>query len=328
MWRTAPRALAAVVAATALLTAGCSSSNGTGDGSSGQGGPVKLAVLAPSSLQWLNAIAKDQGFFEARGVQVTQIQVQDSSTLVQAVTSGSADAGIALGDNAMKAIDQGAKVTIAGAILQKAALRLYAGKGVDGAAGMRGGKVTAGAVAGGTTDLLKYQLAEAGLAKSDTSVISIPNSKDRVTALGNGQVKGALLIPPFDTMAAAQGSTMIGWYDQPYVETPLVVNTDWAKSHPAAAKGITQALADAARWIYDPANEAKAEQVLSQYTGADPTAAKEAYAFMVTQGKVISPDLSVPAGGLANIVKVSASANGQPEPTVDEAKYIDPSYLK
>jgi hypothetical protein len=31
---------------------------------------------------------------------------------------------------------------------------------------------------------------------------------------------------------------------------------------------------------------------------------------MVTQGKVISPDLSVPVGGLANIVKVSASASG------------------
>jgi ABC-type nitrate/sulfonate/bicarbonate transport system substrate-binding protein len=328
MWRTTPRALAAVVAVTALFTAGCGSSAGSSGGSSGQGGPVKLAVLAPSSLQWLNAIAKDQGFFEARGVQVTQIQVQDSASLVQAVASHSADAGIALGDNVMKAVDQGAHVTITGAILQKAALRLYAGKGVNGVTGLRGGKVTAGAVAGGTTDLLKYQLVAGGLAASDVSVISIPNSKDRVTALGNGQVKGALLIPPFDTMAAAQGSTMIGWYDQPYVETPLVVNTDWAKNNPAAAKGITQALADAARWIYDPANEAKAEQVLSQYTGADATAAKEAYAFMVTQGKVISPDLSVPVGGLANIVKVSASVNGQAAPTVDEAKYIDSGYLK
>jgi ABC-type nitrate/sulfonate/bicarbonate transport system substrate-binding protein len=326
MSRTAPRVLAAVVAVTALLTAACGSSDGSGG--AGTSGKVKLAVLAPSSLQWLNAIAKDQGLFSARGVQVTQIQLQDSSSLVQAVASHSADAGIALGDNAMKAVDQGAHVKIAGAVLQKAALRLYTGKGVNGVAGIRGGKVTAGAVAGGTTDLLRYQLAQVGLAKSDVSVISIPNSKDRVTALGNGQVKAALLIPPFDTLAAAQGSTMVGWYDQPYVETPLIVNTDWAKSHSAAAKGVTQALADAARWIYDPANEAKAEKVLSQYTGANATAAKEAYTFMVTRGKVISPDLSVPTGGLANIVKLSASANGQAAPTVDEAKYIDAGYLK
>lgn len=325
--RNRSRILAAVVAATALLTAAACGSGGSGGGSS-KSGEVKLAVLAPSSLQWLHAIADKQGFYGAHGVKVTQIQVQDSSALVQAIASHSADAGIALGDNAMRAIDQGAKIKITGAVLQKAALRLYAGKGVSGVPAMRGGKVTAGAVAGGTTDLLLYQLIKGGLAKSDVSVVGIPNSKDRVTALGNGQVKGALLIPPFDTLAAGQGSTKLDWYDQPYVETPLVVNTDWAKSDPDAAKGLTQALVDAAKWIYDPANESAAEQILSGYAGVDAAAAKDAYAFMVTEGKVISPDLSVPAGGLSNIVKISASVNGQAEPKVDESKYIDSSYLR
>jgi ABC-type nitrate/sulfonate/bicarbonate transport system substrate-binding protein len=121
---------------------------------------------------------------------------------------------------------------------------------------------------------------------------------------------------------------MLDWYNQPYVETPLIVNTDWAKSNPAAAKAITQALADAARWIYEPANVEKAAQILSDYAGADAAAAKEAYTFMVTEGKVISPDLSVPADGLANIAKVSAFVNGQPEPSIDESKYVDASYLR
>ena len=85
---------------------------------------VKLAVLAPSALLWLHAIAMDKGFYDKRNIAVRELRASDSPALLQAVASGSADAGIALGDLAVRAIDKGAPVIIAGAVLDKTILRL------------------------------------------------------------------------------------------------------------------------------------------------------------------------------------------------------------
>ena len=289
---------------------------------------VSLATLGPSSLLWLHAIANAEGFYAQHGVQVTTIQIQSSSTLVQAVASGSADAGISLGDNVISAVNQGASIVISGVILQKAALRLYGASNIKTIAALKGTKVTAGAVSGGTADLLLYQLQQAGVSKSDLQMLALTNSSDRVVALKDNQVQGALLIPPFDTLAVADGANYLGWYNKPYIETPLIVNVAWAKAHAAAAQGVTQALAEAAAWVYRPANASAAEQILSKYTNASATAAADAYKFLVTDGQVISPNLQLDPGGLQDIVDIAAAVGDGTQTTLQTSKYYDPSYLK
>jgi ABC-type nitrate/sulfonate/bicarbonate transport system substrate-binding protein len=331
---------AATVVATVLAASACSSNTSTGaasapasgaSGAAGTGGQletVKMATLAPSSLLWLHAIADKQGFYTKHNVKVDVVQVQTSPALVQAVSGGSADAGISLGDNVISAVDKGASIIISGAILQKAALRLYGSSDITAMNQLAGKAVTAGAVTGGTTDLLRYQAQQAGAAPATLKLLAITNSSDRVVALKNGQVKGAELIPPFDTLAASNGAHMLGWYDNPYVETPLILNTGWAKAHKAAAQGVTQALVDAAKWIYDPANAAAAQQILADYTHADAKAAADAYTFMVTQGQVISPDLTVDIAGLQDIVDISAAVAGTQPAKLDLTRYYDPAYLQ
>lgn len=304
-----------------------SSSAASGNPTTGPMETVALATLAPSSLLWLHAIADKQGLYAQHSVEVKTIQIQSSSALVQAVASGSANAGVSLGDNVITAVDKGAPIVMTGAMLQKAALRLYGSPGVKSIADLKGARVTAGAVSGGTADLLLYQLMQSGLAKSDVQLLALTNSKDRVVALKNGQVKGSLLIPPYDTLAEQDGDTMLGWYDKAYIETPLIVNSSWAKDNKRAAQGLTQALADAAKWIYDPANAAAAQTILKDYTKVSADAAKNAYKFMVTDGKVLSPDLAVQDDGLQNIVDISAAVDGKTAAQLDISKYYDASYL-
>lgn len=160
---------------------------------------VRVAMLAPSALLWLHAIAKDQGFYAERKIVVKELVAGSSPALLQAVSSGSAEAGISLGDVVIRAIDQGAPVIMTGAILEKTILRLVGGTGVTSIKDLAGANVTAGAVEGGTANLLRYQLQRAGVDPRSVKMIALTNSKDRVVALGNGQVKGALLIAPFDT---------------------------------------------------------------------------------------------------------------------------------
>jgi ABC-type nitrate/sulfonate/bicarbonate transport system substrate-binding protein len=287
---------------------------------------VRLIALAPSALQWLNAIAEDQEFYAQNGVVVETIQAQNSAALVQAVASGSADAGVALGDNAMRAVDEGAPIVISGAILYKPILRLIGA--VDSVEELRGQRVTGGAVTGGTSDLLLYQLLQHGVQPDEVQVVGIPNSRDRLVGFQNGQLEGGLLIAPFDILAIREGFNVLDVYGEPWLQTPLVLNRDWASRNPNAARGITQAFADAARWIYDPANRDEAVRILAEYTDIETDVVEEAYEFIVVEQEAISPDLSVPEESLSNILVIRQAVHGGELEPFNLSDYYDPSFLE
>jgi ABC-type nitrate/sulfonate/bicarbonate transport system substrate-binding protein len=287
---------------------------------------VTLATLAPSALLWLHAIAVDQDFYAANGVSVTTVQAQSSAALAQAVASGSANAGVALGDNVMRAIDEGAPLVISGAILAKPILRLIGT--TETAADLAGKRVTGGAVTGGTSDLLLYMLMNAGVQPDQVQVVGIPNSRDRLVGFQNGQLEGGLLIAPFDIQALREGFNLLDVYTDYWLETPLILNRDWAQANPEAARGVTRAFADAAAWIYEPENRDDAVRILSEYTGIEEDIVQEAYEFIVLEQQAISPDLSVPEDSLRNILVISQAVHGGEMPPFELSKYYDPSYLE
>ena len=290
---------------------------------------VTMATLAPSALLWLHAIAKDQGFYAERHIAVKELVAGSSPALLQAVSSGSVNAGMSLGDVVIRAVDQGAPVVITGAVLGKTILRLVGGKDVKDIKELQGATVTAGAVEGGTANLLRYQLKHGGVDPRSVQMVSLTNSKDRVVALGNGQVKGALLIAPFDTLAERQGMKVLDVYTPDYVETPLIVNKNWAAQNRAAATALTQALKKAAVWIYDPANKDKAIEILAAYTNVPKDVCADSYTFIVEEQKAIGQNLEVTAAGLENIIKIDRDIGADPASSkpFDLSRYYDPSYL-
>lgn len=290
---------------------------------------VKLAVLAPSALLWLHAIAEEKGFYAKRDLDIKELRASDSTSLLQAVASGSADAGISLGDLAVRAIDKGAPIVLAGAVLDKTILRLYGAKTVASMADLAGQPLTAGAVKGGTANLLKYQLLNAGVDLNGVRMVSIANSRDRIVAMGNGQVTGALLIAPFDTLAGREGAKLLDVYREPYVQTPLIVAKDWAEKNRPVATALAQSLNEAAAFINDPANKDAAIDILASYTKTPRDVCEESYAFIVEEQKAIPADLSVPAAGLENIYKIDAAVTGEAASgeAFDLKRYYDPSFL-
>lgn len=290
---------------------------------------VRVAMLAPSALLWLHAVARDEGFYAERGIAVKELIAGSSPALLQAVSSGSVEAGISLGDVVIRAVDQGAPVIMTGAVLGKTILRLVGGTGVTAIKELAGATVTAGAVEGGTANLLRFQLQRAGVDPRGVKMVALTNSKDRVVALGNGQVKGALLIAPFDTLAEREKMKVLDVYTDPYVQTPLVVNRDWAGRDAKSAAALTQALQKAANWIYDPKNKDRAIDILAGYTKVDRDICADSYAFIVEQQHAVGRNLEVEAAGLENIIKIDQAIGANPASSkpFDLTRYYDPRFL-
>jgi ABC-type nitrate/sulfonate/bicarbonate transport system substrate-binding protein len=290
---------------------------------------VRLAVLAPSALLWLHAIAREEGFYADADIEVKELIAGSSPALLQAVSSGSVEAGVSLGDLVIRAIDQGAPITITGAVMQKTNLRLIGGPGITSVDQLKGATVTAGAVEGGTANLLRFQLQRNGLDPRAVQLVALTNSRDRLVALENGQVKAALLLAPFDTLALRQGMQVLDVYKEPYVQTPLIVNTNWARDNRRVAVALTQAFKKAADWIYDPNNRTAAINILAAYTGVAADVCADSYKFLVEDQQSLGRGLVVQAAGLENILAIDRALGGTPATAqhFDLARYYDPSFL-
>ena len=201
---------------------------------------VGVAMLAPGALLWVHLVAAKQGYYTQAGLTVRELRVADSPALLQAVSSGSVAAGLSLGDLVIRAIDRGAPIVVAGAVLDKAVLRLYAPAAVTGLGGLDGKAVTAGAVRGGTADLLRYMVKQGGGDPGSLKLVSIANSRDRILALQNKQIEAALLLAPFDTLAEQGGFHALATYREPYVETPLIFNRALGGEEHAAAVALSR----------------------------------------------------------------------------------------
>jgi ABC-type nitrate/sulfonate/bicarbonate transport system substrate-binding protein len=289
---------------------------------------VRLASLVPSLLTWLHHIADQRGFYRDAGLNVELLQVSDSPTIVQAVSTGSADAGLSLGDLVMLAIDKRAPIIMAGTVLDKTSLRLVGGPGIKNVRELAGKRVTAGALKGGTTNLMLYQLKVSGVDLSALQILAIANSRDRIVALQNRQVDGAVMSAPFDILAQQQGMLVLDVYRQPYTQTPLIFNVPWAQRNRKTASAMAQSLKRAAAWINQPANRREASRILAQQTNTTPVIADASYKFIVLEQRAIPRDLSVSENGLRDILRVAQVVTGEPPPPFRLHDYYDPSYLQ
>ncbi|MCL2785592.1 MAG: ABC transporter substrate-binding protein [Propionibacteriaceae bacterium] len=312
----------AIAAATALAVPACSS-NGASDG---EYVTVDFATLGPSSLLWTFYIARDQGFFEAEGVTINQIVTQNSSLLVQSVASGSAMIGIGQSDNLIKAVDEGASLVALGATTAKNESRLIGAPGINDISELEGQRVAAGAVSGGTGDMLIALMQAGGLDQGTYEIVAIPNSSDRIVGIQNQQLEGALLIAPYDSTALADGGIVLAVYEEPYVGQMLVANKTWADDNPDAAKRVTKAMVSAANWLFDPANREEAQKILGAATETEAQATSDAYDFLVL-GSVFAKDMKVSLEGMQNVINLGVQVHGGELRELDFETYVDESYL-
>ena len=156
--------------------------------------------------------------------------------------------------------------------------------------------------------------------------LAVTNSVDRIVGMTNGQIQAGLLTPPFDSRIVKDGGKLLAWFEEPFSTYSLTYNTEWAEENPEAAKALVSALQEAQGWIFDSANKDALLELLGNRLDQPRDELESAYDFLVGQ-EVLSPDFSVPEGGLENIARISAEVQGESFDGFDLSKYYTTEYL-
>lgn len=223
-------------------------------------------------------IAKDQGFFDKRGLdadlKLNQVSLVATPTVL---TAGSIDIGGVTPPALLLADENGLDIKIVAGADQTAAgfhlsgIVLRADSDIKTAADLKGKTVAVP----GLNDLLHILvvkwLGDRGVAKSDVHYVEV-SMVQLGDALKSGRVDAVVPVEPFTTRIATSGGRVLAYYvdDLPAGIPPVVwaATGKYAAAHPAVVKAFRAGLADAAD--YYEAHPEIGSETLSYYIKLPP----------------------------------------------------------
>ena len=235
-----------------------------------------------------------EGFFAKSHLKVNLVVVGQSQPICQQLIGGALDFGNCSETDTIQAIEKGGPLTeIDNEYSTSLPYDLVVGKGITSWAQLKGKTVMLGGPRDNTVYYFSLMAKAAGLSLSDFNYTYAGASSARFAALESGAVAGTLLTIPFNLTAESKGllklSTSTGLLTpQNYAGGGTVVNTSYASSHPQVIKDYLTAYKESMQWLYDPANEAQALQLMEKYTHASAASAQDTYKYLV-QAKYWEP---------------------------------------
>jgi NitT/TauT family transport system substrate-binding protein len=234
----------------ALLSAGCSKSDSTADGS----GKIKICYLGLTCEPPI-FVAYEKGFFKEEGLDVELVK-SDWDQMRDGLGLGRFHATHHLVMYMMKPMEVGLDVKLTGGI-HTGCLRLQAGKktGITTAAQLKGKKI--GVTHNGSPPFLfacRVMVAAGLNPQKDVKWVNItgdtmPLALDqrRVDAVASAEPIGTMLIAR-DKVVKVSDQAIDAPYDDEYC-CAVVVNGKFARERPAEAAKVTRALLKGAKWV-------------------------------------------------------------------------------
>jgi NitT/TauT family transport system substrate-binding protein len=216
-------------------------------------------------------VAKDQGFFAKRGLDVTLQIVPQGSTIASAMAGGTLNAGTLTPPAFLLAVEGGidAQVVAAATFQAKAnptiAVMAKEGANIRTAADIRGKRVGVPGLNGGNHIVAMKWLKNNGVDPKDVTVVetSFPQMGD---LLKGGQVDVVVPVEPFISRIQ-QGQVgyvvAVPTITDSFLESFYIMNRDFIQKNPKAASDFREAIREAVAWIK--ANEAEARKTQVTY---------------------------------------------------------------
>jgi len=291
---------------------------------------VGLGLTSKTANEWAEYVADQLGFFAANGIKVDFVYTGSSAAGAQQLTAGSLEISEVSSTQVIEAIQGSAPITVVVEHGTKAPYLLLGKKGITSLAALKGKTIIVGGPNDITRVFMDKVLASANLKPDDYTYTYAGATTERFAALANGGVDAAILFPPFSYRAAGMGYPVladISNFFPSFLFDGFAVRPDWAKAHSDVLVRFIKGYLQGVRWLNDPANKARAVQILSATTNSPQDDAVQTYDLFVTKLHDFS-STGVPSNATFNPVIEALVRIGQlTAPAPPASKFFDTSYV-
>jgi NitT/TauT family transport system substrate-binding protein len=277
-------------------------------------------VGSASANLWPVFIGLDKGFFAEQNIKADLVYVPSSAQVIQQLTSGSLDVTMSTGlVDPIRAIDKGSPIAIVRLEAQSPPYALVAKPTIKSLAELKGKVISVGGPKDITRIYVERMLAPSGIKPGEFDMVFAGATSARAQALLSNAVDAAIILPPFNFQAVAQGFNELGLTVDYAPELPFsgtVVNLAWAKAHPDIMARVLAAHAKATAWFEDDRNRAEAVRIMVQASKLKPDEVEKAYDFF-RKGKYFEPTGKISRKRMDALVDALVSLGDIPKMPVD-----------
>jgi ABC-type nitrate/sulfonate/bicarbonate transport system substrate-binding protein len=290
--------------------------------------PINYGNIVLTASTWPFLIAEQEGFFVKEGVDFKRVIGGNTTATTQALVAGSTDIAQMNLVNLLGANSAGADLIVIAGDSTVPIYTLIVHPSIKSYADLKGKRLAVT----GPTDPLNYifarMLAANGLTPADYELIGLGGAPQRLAAVQNGGVAGALVNQPSDFIALASGFNSLGLstdYVDNFQYTITGARRDWAQKNRALVVRFLRAYLKACEFFYDPKNKEAAVRALAERTKSDKDEAEKTYALYVKTKKTIPRDGGVDVQGARKVAE-NWKDFGLPKPPPPIDGVIDLSY--
>jgi NitT/TauT family transport system substrate-binding protein len=295
------------------------------------GAADKLTMSAsnPTALEIDQMVARDKGFLARENIDLDVTYMQPD-LVIKTLIAGAVDLARSGTHFGVIPAARGAEVKIIGGSTYGYPYQVISNPQFKSLADLKGQKIAGASLASITTTIFKDVMQRQGIPPTAYTLLFVGGSPERFQAVASGQVAASLAeAPPFNFRSVDAGrKVLLNYSDE-------IKNLQYT-SYFASSKSLSQnrplftrfmrAMAQAMRWINDPANEKGVTEVVAQRLKLDESTAARTYKFMVSENKAFRNEAAVDGPGLAEMIRLLASDNMIPAPKPWET-FVDPAFM-
>ena len=249
-------------------------------------------VGSASANLWPVFIGLNKGFFAEQNVKIDLVYVPSSAQMIGQLTSGSLDITMSTGlVDPIRAIDKGSPIAIVRLEAQSPPYALVAKSTIKNLKDLKGKVISLGGPKDITRIYVERMLGPSGIKPGEFDMVFAGATAARTQALLSGAVDAAILLPPFNFQAVAQGYNELGLTLDFAPELPFsgtVVNLAWAKAHQDLLERVLAAHAKSIAWFEDDRNRAEAVKMMVEASKLKPDEVEKSYDFF-RKGQFFEP---------------------------------------
>ena len=291
--------------------------------------PINYGNIVLSASTWPFLIAEQEGFFQKEGIDFKRVIGGSTTATTQALVAGSTDIAQMNLVNLLAANSAGADLIVIAGDSTVPIYTLIVHPSIKSYADLKGKRLAIT----GPTDPLNYilarMLAANGLAPGDYEMIGLGGAPQRLAAVQNRGVAGALINQPSDFIALASGFSSLGLstdYVDNFQYTITGARRDWAQKNRPLVVRFLRAYVKACEFFYEPKNKEAAVRALAERTKAEKDEAEKTYALYMKTQKTIPRDGGIDVQGARRVAENWKDFGLQKTPPLVDS-VIDLSYL-